>query len=167
MSRKSHASEPIVIKKYANRRLYDTETSSYVTLEDLCDMVRKDKAFVVRDAKTNEDLTRQILTQIILEQELKGSGMMPVDFLRGVIRMHDEQMGHMVQHYLDSSMKVFAANQDTFRTYVQKGMEQFNTLSPIAQIEELAKRNMSLMQKTFEMFNPGAFFKPGEDKEKK
>lgn len=167
MSRKTDPSEPIVIKKYANRRLYDTETSSYVTLEDLCVMVKQDKAFVVRDAKTGEDLTRQILTQIILEQELKGSGMMPPDFLRGVIRMHDEQMGAMMQHYLDSSMKAFAANQDTFRDYVQKGVERFNTLSPIAQMEELSKRNMDLMQKTMQMFNPGAFFNPGNEPDKK
>ncbi|MBM3617717.1 MAG: polyhydroxyalkanoate synthesis repressor PhaR [Alphaproteobacteria bacterium] len=167
MSRKTDPSEPIIIKKYANRRLYDTETSSYVTLEDLCVMVKQDKAFVVRDAKTNEDLTRQILTQIILEQELKGSGMMPPDFLRGVIRMHDEQMGAMMQHYLDSSMKTFAENQDRFRGFVEKGMEQFKGLSPINQMEELAKRNMDLMQKTMEMFNPGAFFNPGQDPDKK
>lgn len=166
MSRKTDPSEPIIIKKYANRRLYDTETSSYVTLEDLCAMVRQDKAFIVRDAKTNEDLTRQILTQIILEQELKGAGMMPADFLRGVIRMHDEQMGTMVQQYLDNSMKVFAANQDTFRQYVEKGMERFNTLGPIAQMEEMSKRNIELMQKTMEMFNPGKFFKTEDEKKK-
>lgn len=167
MSRKTDPSEPIVIKKYANRRLYDTETSSYVTLEDLCAMVKQDKSFIVRDAKTNEDLTRQILTQIILEQELKGSGMMPADFLRSVIRLHDEQIGSMMQQYLDSSIKTFAAHQDSFRKYFEQGVERFNTLSPISQMEEMSKRNIELMQKTMEMFNPSAFFKTDGDKDKK
>lgn len=158
MSRKSDNDGPIVIKKYANRRLYDTQTSSYVTLEDLCKMVKDDKEFVVRDAKTNEDLTRQILTQIILEQELKGANIMPADFLRGVIKAHDEQVGAMMQSYLDNAMKAFEANQDTMQVYWQKGMESLNQLGPLAQMEEMSKFNVDFFQKSMEMFNPTNFF---------
>lgn len=158
MSRKSDHDSPIVIKKYANRRLYDTQTSSYVTLEDLCQMVKQDKEFVVYDAKTNEDLTRQILTQIILEQELKGVNIMPADFLRGVIKTHDEQASAMMQSYLDNAMKAFAANQETMKQYWEKGMESFNSLGPIAQMEEMSKRNMEFFQKSMEMFSPANFF---------
>lgn len=165
MSRKHEQDGPIVIKKYANRRLYDTQTSSYVTLEDLCRMVKEDKEFVVRDAKTNEDLTRQILTQIILEQELKGVNIMPADFLRGVIKSHDEQVSAMMQSYLDNAMKAFAANQDTMKQYWETGMDSFNSLGPIAQMEEMGKRNMEFFQKSMEMFNPASYF--ADDKKKK
>lgn len=155
--------DPIVIKKYANRRLYDTETSSYVTLEDLRRMVKGDKTFIVRDAKTGEDLTRQILTQIILEQELKGAATMPTDFLRGVIKMHDDQMGAMMQQYLDTAMKAFSSNQDTLQKYWEEGMKTVQETGPIAQLEEMGKRNMELFQKSMEMFNPASFF-GGKDK---
>lgn len=165
MSRRSDQDGPIVIKKYANRRLYDTQTSSYVTLEDLCRMVKEDKEFVVRDAKTNEDLTRQILTQIILEQELKGVNIMPADFLRGVIKTHDEQVSAMMQSYLDNAMKAFAANQDTLRSYWEKGLQNFHSLGPIAQMEEMSKRNMEFFQKSMDMFNPASYF--GDEKKKK
>lgn len=158
MSRKNDSSEPIIIKKYANRRLYDTETSSYVTLEDLCRMVKEDKPFVVRDAKTNEDLTRQILTQIILEQELKGVNIMPVDFLRDVIRTHDEQVSAMMQSYLETSMKMFTRNQDRFQQYWEQGMANLTQHSPLTQMEEIGKRNMEIFQKSLEMFNPAQFF---------
>lgn len=164
MSRKHDQDGPIVIKKYANRRLYDTQTSSYVTLDDLCRMVKEDKEFVVRDAKSNEDLTRQILTQIILEQELKGVNIMPADFLRGVIKSHDEQVSAMMQSYLDNAMKAFAANQDTIKQYWERGMENLNQLGPLAQMEEMGKRNMEFFQKSMEMFNPASYF--GDDKKK-
>lgn len=158
MSRKSDSDGPIVIKKYANRRLYDTQTSSYVTLDDLCRMVKEDKEFIVKDAKSNEDLTRQILTQIILEQELKGVNIMPADFLRGVIKTHDEQASAMMQSYLDNAMKAFSANQETLQQYWEKGMENFNSLGPLAQMEEMSKRNMEFFQKSMEMFNPASYF---------
>lgn len=163
-NRKDEKAAPITIKKYANRRLYDTETSSYVTLEDLCRMVKQDKDFVVIDAKSGEDLTRQILTQIILEQELKGVGMMPPGFLRGVIKTHDEQMGAMMQHYLDATMKSFSANQETFRKYVDESMATLNAANPLTQLEEISKRNMEVFQKAFEMFNPTSFFTPKDKK---
>src|SRR3954466_26975 len=83
---------PAIIKKYANRRLYDTETSAYITLEDLCDRVKQGKDFVVVDAKTGQDLTRQVLAQIIYEQETKGFNMLPTDFLRNVIKVYDDGM---------------------------------------------------------------------------
>lgn len=165
MSRKSDQDGPIVIKKYANRRLYDTQTSSYVTLDDLCLMVKNDKEFIVKDAKSGEDLTRQILTQIILEQELKGINIMPADFLRGVIKTHDEQASAMMQSYLDNAMKAFSANQETMQQYWDKGMENFNSLGPIAQMEEMGKRNMDFFQKSMEMFNPAAIF--ADDSKKK
>lgn len=166
MARKQDKNAPTIIKKYANRRLYDTETSCYVTLEDLCQMVKEDRNFVVQDAKTGEDLTRQILTQIILEQELKGAGMMPADFLRNVIKMHDEQMGAMVQQYLDTAIKAFAANQDTVRKYMDESMASFNHSGPLAQLEEISKRNIDLFQKTMEMFTPANFFGTGSKEEK-
>lgn len=159
MTDKTKDELPVTIKKYANRRLYDTETSSYVTLEDIRHMVKADKNFVVKDAKTGEDLTRQILTQIILEQELKGSTTMPPDFLRGVIKMHDDQLGHMMQHYLDNAMSAFNANQDAMRKYMDEGMAKLGVpLNPMTQFEEVGKRNMEIFQKTMEMFNPAAFF---------
>lgn len=156
--------QPIMIKKYANRRLYDTQTSSYVTLEDLRKMVKADKDFIVQDAKTGEDLTRQILTQIILEQELKGTNVMPADFLRSVIKMHDDQIGAMMQQYLDATMKTFSANQQTFRDYVNEGMQTLNQTGPLAQFEELSKRNMEMFQTAMDMFNPTSFFRPKDKK---
>ena len=149
---------PVVIKKYANRRLYDTETSSYVTLEDIRHMVKADKNFVVKDAKSGEDLTRQILTQIILEQELKGSSTMPPDFLRVVIKMHDDQLGAMMQHYLDNAMNAFSTNQDAIRKYMNEGMATFGAANPMTQFEEMGKRNIEMFQKAMDMFTPAAFF---------
>ncbi len=156
--------EPIIIKKYANRRLYNTETSCYVTLEDLRQMVKDDKAFTVRDAKTNDDLTRQVLTQIILEQELKGAATMPTDFLRGVIKMHDDQMGAMMQQYLDASMKSFASNQDVWQKYWDEGMATMQAANPMNQLEEVSKRNMEMLEQTMKAFNPASFFGGGNDK---
>src|SRR5262245_2084214 len=104
--------ETVVIKKYANRRLYDTETSAYITLEDLCQRVKEGKNFVVLDAKTNQDLTRQVLTQIIFEQETKGFQLLPTTFLRDVIRFYDNKMNAVLQPYLEASMKSFINNQD-------------------------------------------------------
>lgn len=156
----------VTIKKYANRRLYDTESSTYVTLEDLCRMVKEDREFTVVDAKSGEDLTRQILTQIILEQELKGVNIMPADFLRGVIKMHDEQIGGVMQSYLDMTMKSFADNQERMRQYVNDSMASFNAsaIAPFQQMEELGRQNMEMFNQAMKLFNP---FAAMDNKDKK
>lgn len=156
---------PVVIKKYANRRLYDTETSMYITLEDLCQRVKEGREFTVVDAKTGQDLTRQVLTQIILEQEMKGSPLLPVSFLRSVIRFYDDNMQGVLQHYLDTSMRTFMNNQEQMRGMVGKAMGGF---APMNQFEEMTRNNVALFEKTMQMFNPfGTMFTPGENKDDK
>ncbi len=146
--------EPIVIKKYANRRLYNTDTSSYVTLEDLCDMVKEGSDFIVYDAKSGEELTRQILTQIIFEQEGKGESLLPVNFLRSVIGYYDNSLKDFVPHYLESTMATFTKNQEKMREMmgIGGGMGSFGQLSH--QLEEIGKQNMELFTKAFSMFTP-------------
>lgn len=155
--------EPIVIKKYANRRLYNTDTSSYVTLEDLCDMVKEGAEFIVYDAKSGEDLTRQILTQIIFEQEGKGESLLPVNFLRSIIGFYDNSLKDFVPHYLESSMQSFTKNQEKMREMMGLGtMGGFGQLSQ--QLEEIGKQNMELFTKAFSMFTP---FTPEQQNKKK
>lgn len=153
------ADEPVVIKKYANRRLYNTETSSYVTLEDLCDMVKEGTDFIVCDAKSGDDLTRQVLTQIIFEQESKGENLLPISFLRNLIGFYDDGIKEFVPHYLESTMQTFIANQEKMRDMM--GMQQFP--NPMSQLEEIGKQNMEMMTKAFEMFTP---FSAGADNKK-
>lgn len=128
------ASTPVVIKKYANRRLYNTETSSYITLEHLATMTREGRDFQVFDARTGEDITRSVLTQIVMEEEATGQTMLPVPFLRQIIAMYGDSMQAMVPHYLEASMAAFAENQDKFRDAALKPFEQ------------LAKQNLALFQ---------------------
>lgn len=145
--------EPIVIKKYANRRLYNTDTSSYVTLEDLCDMVKEGAEFIVYDAKSGEDLTRPILTQIIFEQEAKGENLLPVNFLRQLIGFYDNQLKEFVPHYLETTMQTFISNQEKMREMMGlSGMGGFGQFSQ--QLEEIGKQNMELFSKAFSMFTP-------------
>ena len=108
----SKMSGTVVIKKYSNRRLYNTQISNYVTLEDLFDMVKEDVDFIVKDAKTGEDLTHNVLTQIIFEQEAKGYIMLPVSFLRQIISFYGDKVASILPQYLESSMKSFAANHE-------------------------------------------------------
>jgi polyhydroxyalkanoate synthesis repressor PhaR len=143
--------DPVVIKKYANRRLYDTETSAYITLEDLCERVKEGRDFVVQDAKTGSDLTNQVLTQIILEQEIKGFNLLPTNFLRSVIRFYDDKMAGVLQPYLDASMSSFMNNQERMRGMMGKAMDDF---SPIGQFEEMTRQNVAMFEKTMQMFNP-------------
>ena len=160
---KGEAEPPAVIKKYPNRRLYNTETSVYITLEDLAEMVKKGQDFTVVDAKTGEDLTRQTLAQIIFEMEGRGSPLLPVNFLRSVIRMYDDNMQSALQHYLDASMQSWTSNQERIRTLTSRAMKDF---SPVAHFEEMARQNMALFEKAFTMFTPfGGYF--GEKPEKK
>lgn len=160
--------DPAIIKKYANRRLYDTETSAYITLEDLCDRVKKGHAFIVVDAKSGQDLTRQILTQIIFEQETKGFHLLPTDFLRSVIGFYGNNMQDILQPYLDASMKSFVSNQERMRGMIGETMGKAleGGMSPLNQFEEVARHNMAIFEKTVQMFNPfGAMFSATTAKE--
>jgi polyhydroxyalkanoate synthesis repressor PhaR len=146
---------PVKIKKYANRRLYNTGTSSYVTLDHLCQMVKEGVDFVVHDAKTGEDITRAVLTQIIVEEEAKsGQNMLPVSFLRQLISFYGNSLQALVPRYLDYSMSSFARNQEQMRQY----MGSFGGLFPFGQqIEEMGKQNMALFQNAMKMFSPFKF----------
>jgi polyhydroxyalkanoate synthesis repressor PhaR len=132
-------SEPVTIKKYANRRLYNTETSSYITLDLLSQMTREGREFVVVDAKTGEDITHNVLTQIIMEEEQRGKNMLPVNFLRQLISMYGDSMQSMVPQYLEASMEAFRKNQKQF----QDAMQGAFAGGPLA---EIAKRNMKLFE---------------------
>jgi polyhydroxyalkanoate synthesis repressor PhaR len=148
---KATEKEPIVIKKYANRRLYNTATSSYVTLDHLCQMVKDGNDFTVFDAKTGEDITHSVLTQIIFEEENKGQNMLPINFLRQIIRFYGDSLQGVLPNYLELSMESFSRNQDQMRTYLQ---ETFGDMSPFKQFEEMGRQNMAMFQKTMSMFNP-------------
>ena len=145
------AKKPVTIKKYANRRLYNTATSSYVTLDDLCQMVKENQDFVVYDAKTGEDITRPVLTQIIVEEESKGQNLLPINFLRQLIAFYGDSLQSLVPRYLDYSMNSFARNQEQMRRYVQSA---FDGLFPFGSLEEMSKQNMALMEKALSMFAP-------------
>ena len=152
MDEKSGAeTPPVVIKKYANRRLYNTATSSYVTLETLSGMVKAGQEFVVYDAKTGEDITRSVLTQIIVEQEQKGQTMLPTNFLRQLISLYGDSMQWLVPRYLDHAMNTFSRNQDQMRKSLQ---DTFGGLFPFGPLEEMGKQNLALFEKTMKMFSP-------------
>lgn len=145
--------EPIVIKKYANRRLYNTGESKYVTLDDLSEMVRANTDFVVLDAKSGEDITRSVLTQIIFEQESKGQSMLPVQFLRRLIRFYGDQMQGFLPPYLEMSMESFAKAQEQMRENMSR---TFGASTPMAAFEEQAQRNMALFQQAMKVWTPFA-----------
>jgi polyhydroxyalkanoate synthesis repressor PhaR len=146
--------EPITIKKYANRRLYNTGTSTYVTLEDLAAMVKSGADFVVYDAKTNDDITRSVLTQIIFEQENKegGQNLLPINFLRQLIRFYGDSMQMLVPRYLEVSLDSLTREQAKFREQISQafGMGGFGA------IEDQVRRNMEMFERTFAMFAPFA-----------
>jgi polyhydroxyalkanoate synthesis repressor PhaR len=145
--------EPIKIKKYANRRLYNTGTSTYVTLEDLAVMVKKGEDFVVEDAKTGEDITRSVLAQIIFEQENKeGQSLLPITFLRQLIRFYGDSMQMLVPRYLEASIETLTREQGKFR----EQMAQAFGVSGFGPLEEQVRRNMEMFEKTFAMFAPFA-----------
>ena len=139
----------ITIKKYANRRLYNTATSSYVTLDNLCDMVRNGEDFVVRDARSGEDITRQVLTQIIVEQEAKGQNMLPLSFLRQLIQLYGDNVQAFVPRYLELTMDTFSRNRGDIR---ERMNESFGGMFPVDEFQAMAERNMAMMQRTMEMF---------------
>lgn len=150
---------PVKIKKYANRRLYNTGTSSYVTLDHLCQMVKDGVDFVVHDAKTGEDITRSVLTQIIVEEEAKsGQNMLPVTFLRQLISFYGNNLQALVPRYLEQAMQSFARNQEQMQQY----MASFGGLFPFGQqLEEVSKHNMAIFQNAMKMFSPFPMDKAG------
>jgi polyhydroxyalkanoate synthesis repressor PhaR len=143
--------QPIVIKKYANRRLYNTGTSTYVTLEDLAAMVKRGEDFVVFDAKTSEDITRTVLTQIIFEQENKeGQNLLPIAFLRQLIRFYGDSMQMLVPRYLEVSIESLTREQEKFR----QQMAQAFGVGALNPLEDQVRRNMEMFERTFAMFAP-------------
>jgi len=143
-------SKPVVVKKYANRRLYNTATSSYVTLEDLAKMIKDGGDFIVHDAKTGEDITRSVLTQIIVEQEQKGQNLLPISFLRQLISFYGDSMQFLVPGYLEQAMVSFARNQDQMRETLRATFGLF----PFGQFEEMGKQNMALYEQALKMLSP-------------
>jgi polyhydroxyalkanoate synthesis repressor PhaR len=142
--------KPVIVKKYANRRLYNTATSSYVTLDDLARMIKEGGDFVAYDAKTGEDLTRSVLTQIIVEQEQKGQNLLPISFLRQLISLYGDSMQFLVPGYLEQAMVAFAQNQEQIRKNLQATFGIF----PFGQFEEMGKQNMALFERTLRMLAP-------------
>ncbi|CUU14724.1 polyhydroxyalkanoate synthesis repressor PhaR [Bradyrhizobium sp. JR7.2] len=145
--------QPTTIKKYANRRLYNTGTSTYVTLEDLAAMVKDGEDFLVYDAKTGDDITRSVLAQIIFEQENKaGQNLLPTTFLRQLIRFYGDSMQMVVPKYLEQSIATLTQEQEKFRKQIANSLSG----TPFAPLEEQVRRNMELFQQTFSMFKPFA-----------
>ena len=144
--------ERVVIKKYANRRLYNTASSSYVTLEHLAEMVKKNIDFVVYDAKTNEDITRTVLTQIIFEEESQGESLLPIQFLRQLISFYGNSMQAFLPSYLELSLASFAQQQERLRS-------QFAAFTPGAggAYEEQIRQNLQLFDRAMKMFSPFGF----------
>jgi len=158
--KKPGAGDTVVIKKYANRRLYNTATSAYVTLEDLARMVREGTEFVVYDAKTNDDLTRQILTQIIFEEESRGEALLPVQFLRQLIGFYGGQMQGVLPSYLEMSLDSFSRQQEQMRGQFSKA---FGAAPGAGLLDEAVKRNMAMFAEAMKMwpgFNAAAAARP-------
>ena len=156
MAQKKDQSSLIVIKKYANRRLYDTSTSQYVTLDHLRDLVKQGTDFQVVDAKSGEDLTRGVLAQIIFEEEARGANLLPVDFLRQLISFYGDSLQSVVPGYLQMSMNNFAQQQEEFRSRMTEAMT--NPPASMAMLEEQTRRNMEMFGQAMRMFTP---FTPG------
>jgi len=157
----------VVIKKYANRRLYNTSTSSYVTLDDLSQMVKGGREFVVFDAKSGDEITRAVLTQIIVEEEQKGQNLLPISVLRQLIGLYGDSMQWLVPRYLEQAMAAFALNQEQMRKSLQ---QTFGGIFPFGKLEEMGKQNLALFEQTMKMFSPftapgAAAPKPGEKPE--
>ena len=152
--------EPVVIKKYANRRLYNTGTSTYVTLEDLAEMVKKGEEFTVQDAKTGEDITHPVLTQIIFELENKeGQNMLPIPFLRQLIAFYGDQMQMIVPSFLEQSMIAFSKEQERLREQMTSAFgktpaDMMKLSAPMKAIEEQTRRNIEMFQNAMRMFTP-------------
>ena len=154
--------EPVVIKKYANRRLYNTDSSTYVTLEDLADMVKSGRDFLVYDAKSGDDITRSVLTQIIFEQEGKGQNLLPIRFLRQLIRFYDDSMQKLVPSYLEFSLESLVKEQEKF----QRQMSDAWGVSGFDAMQEQVQRNLAIFEKALGVFNPFVAQAPGSKPER-
>ena len=145
-----HESRPVIIKKYANRRLYNTDTSTYVTLEDLAEMVRGERDFVVYDAKSGEDLTHSVLTQIIVEQESRGTNLLPIGFLRQLIRFYGDSMQKLVPSYLEFSLDSLTRQQEQYR---RRFAHTFGTAAFDA-MQEQVRKNFAAFERALGLFTP-------------
>ncbi len=154
MAKSSSPTDIVIIKKYANRRLYNTETSSYITLDHLAAMTREGREFKVLDARSDEDITHSVLTQIIMDEETRGQTLLPVSFLRQLIALYGDSMQSMVPQYLEASMEAFRRNQAQFRS----AMEGAFSGGPFA---EIAKRNLEMFEAAASAFKPGTKGAPG------
>lgn len=156
MSPAKRQTGPTVVKKYANRRLYDTGRSSYVTLDDLCEMVQEGHDFVVYDAKTGEDLTRSVLTQIIVEQETNGeNNLLPTNFLRRLIGFYNDQFQELVPDYLDQSLGALAAHQEKLGSQMNKSMTGMGGMfSGLQAFEDLHKKNVAMFENAMRAMTP-------------
>ncbi len=147
--------DPVIIKKYANRRLYNTQTSSYVTLDHLAMMVKEGTDFVVFDAKTGEDITRGVLTHIIVEEEAKGENLLPISFLRHLISFYGDSLQALVPGYLEHSMQSFAQNQEKMRDAMEDAAGGFMPFSgSYTDFEEMGKQNLAIFENAMKMFAP-------------
>ncbi len=151
-SEQSGARKPTIVKKYANRRLYNTATSSYVTLDDLAQLIKDGGDFVAYDAKSGDDITRSVLTQIIVEQEQKGQNLLPISFLRQLISFYGDSMQFLVPGYLEQAMKAFTGNQEQMRDSLRATFGIF----PFGQFEQMGKQNIALFQRALKMLSPYA-----------
>ncbi len=159
MAEPTAAQPPVTIKKYANRRLYNTATSSYVTLENLAQMVKEGTDFVVFDAKTGEDITRPVLTQIIVEEEGKGQNLLPISFLRQLIGFYGDSMQWLVPGYLENAMRSFGRNQEQMRRAMQ---DAFGGMFPFAvPFEQMSKQNISMIEQAMKIWAPFSPPPPG------
>ncbi len=164
-------SNPTIIKKYANRRLYDTGRSSYVTLDDLCEMVQENRDFVVLDAKSGDDITRSVLTQIIADQESKDETLLPTNFMRTLISFYGNNARAMLPSYLEQTMNVFAQNQERFQEQINKSFEGMRSMEGLfpqpKNIEEMTRKNMEMFEKAMKMMPPFNMGYMGGDDAKK
>ena len=157
-SKPADTSQTVVVKKYANRRLYNTESSSYITLDNLAEMVRQGRDFVVYDAKSSEDITRGVLTQIIVEEEGKqGQNLLPTAFLRQLIGFYGDQVQSLVPKYLEQALGAFGHQQEQMRAAMQKTM---GGMFPFGNMEEVSRQNMAMMERAMSFFTP--FYRPAD-----
>ena len=173
---KNGKSEPTVIKKYANRRLYDTGRSSYITLEDLCEMVKDGYDFVVYDAKSGDDITHSVLTQIIADQESKGENLLPTSFLKNLIGFYGDNIQALVPNYLEQTLDAFVKNQEQIREQFQKSFEGMNQMPGMnnmfkipdaKELEEMQRKNMELLENTMKMWAPFTnMYSPNQEDQK-
>ena len=163
-SHETQAAKPagklVVVKKYANRRLYNTESSSYITLDTLADMIREGRDFVVYDAKTNDDITRGVLTQIIVEEENKGRALLPTSFLRQLIGFYGDSVQGLIPRYLEQAMSSFARQQQGVRQAMEKSLAPFIPFP----IEEVSRQNMAMMERAMTLFSPFGLREPGAER---